>query len=847
MPQTINGIGTWYHGKTDIHRLKGVCEFCGNMGELTSYDTTLYFVVFFIPVIPITKYRILEDCPSCQKHRIIKARQWKELKEATTNEVMAKLEANPRDKAALLEALDAVIGYQEKPLLDKLIPLTQPFNDDADVQAKLAACYNYFSMREEATEAYKRSLLAEDRPETRESLAFNLLRAGQPEEAYSLARHVMEEKKREKIYLPFLLIDTYQSQGKHQQALDLLDELEEAFPELAQDKDVKKLRAQSNKYLASGKPVKRATLVDSSRGGVQQGSNFSKWVPILIASFLIIGYFARTFYLGENCSVYLLNGASKPYEVKVQDKTYILQPGSPQLIQVPEGELVVESTQKDYDIPPVKCKVETNFWSRVFKRPVFVVNPDEAAVLSSETSIYAKHPPKPPPPVYIDAKSFHVIDEPDYTFTDFPDSIQVKGNSSITKKRLGVFRFADSTELLSYLQTQVKDAGQVNNKVKRLLMINPNDYILLGWLQRRLNIDEQMKLLQTKLDVEPLLVDWHRAYQDLCFRMKPPRDVRSEYEKRLASASPATKANTVYLLGRVTDEPESITLFREAANLQVPSFFAVYALGNRALLGGDFAEAKKWAEKLQFLDARHLYTMKLTTDVLMATRKYGELEQWTGSQSRAAPGDVKQVLEKFRSALFQGNSDAANQSRQQILAEVRREAPDKVSIIETVLALHECEIQGNAQAYLKMSKGDPNPTDPFIVAILKNDVSDAEQKAKLRDGGEDDSFLLNTSLLYLLARKHQDQKLMDHCWEDMVEDIRTTSRTSKPLIEMLDGKKPFEFEAAQNAFFAVDEKRGVLLVLADRYPSHAARLKALAKKLDFQRDAYSMAIDALVK
>ncbi len=845
MPQTINGIGTWYYGKTDIHRLKGVCEFCGNMGELSSYDTTLYFVVVFIPVIPITKYRVLEECPSCQKHRVIKARQWKELKEATINEVMAKLEANPRDKVALLEALDAVIGYQEKPLLDKLVPITHNFNDDADVQAKLAACYNYFSLREEATEAYKRSLLAEDRPETRENLAFNLLRAGQPEEAYSLARHVIEEKKREKLYLPFLLIDTYQSQGKHQQALDLLDELEEAFPELAQDKDVKKLRAQSNKYLASGKPVKRATLVDSSRGGVQQGSNLSKWVPILIASFLIIGYFARTFYLGENCSVYLLNGAGKPYEVKVQDKTYILQPGSPQLIQVPEGELVVESTEKNYQIPPVTCKVETNFWSRCFKRPVFVVNPDEAAVLSSETSIYAKNPPKPPPPVYIDAKSFHVVDEPDYLFTDFPDSIQVKGNSSITKKRLGVFRIADSTELLSYLQTQVKDAVQLTNRVKRLLMINPNDYILLGWLQRRLSMEEQMKFLQTMLGEEPFLVDWHRAYQDLCFRLKPPRDVRSEYEKRVAQASPATKANALYLLGRVTDEPEGIALFRQAATMQQPSFFAVYALGNRALLGGDFAEAQKWVEQLQFLDVKHHYTKKLTTDVLMATQKYSELEQWTSSPAQTMDGHLEQQFLRYRAALLQRQSEAAKQAKQQILVEFRRTDPDKIGLVETALALQECVVLGDSATYLNLTKKESSPADPFIVAILKNDFSDAEQKAKMRDEGE--HFLLNTSLLYLMARKHNDQKVMDHCWEDIVADIRTTLRTAKPLIEMLDGKKPFQFEAAQNAIFAVEEKRALLLVLADRYPMQAGPLKALAKKLNFQHDTYSMAIDALVK
>ncbi len=59
MPSVINGIGTWYYGKRNIHRFRAGCEFCNRVGDLESYDTTLYFVVVFIPVIPIGKKRIL--------------------------------------------------------------------------------------------------------------------------------------------------------------------------------------------------------------------------------------------------------------------------------------------------------------------------------------------------------------------------------------------------------------------------------------------------------------------------------------------------------------------------------------------------------------------------------------------------------------------------------------------------------------------------------------------------------------------------------------------------------------------------------------------------------------------
>ena len=54
MPTVHDGIGTWYYGKRRIHRYKSTCSFCQRVGELESYDTTLYFVIFMIPLIPLS-------------------------------------------------------------------------------------------------------------------------------------------------------------------------------------------------------------------------------------------------------------------------------------------------------------------------------------------------------------------------------------------------------------------------------------------------------------------------------------------------------------------------------------------------------------------------------------------------------------------------------------------------------------------------------------------------------------------------------------------------------------------------------------------------------------------------
>ena len=80
MPTVINGIGTWYYGKKRIHTIRETCEFCGHPSDLSSYDTSLFFVVFFIPIIPLQRLRVIRSCAACQKHRLISLAKWEQAK-----------------------------------------------------------------------------------------------------------------------------------------------------------------------------------------------------------------------------------------------------------------------------------------------------------------------------------------------------------------------------------------------------------------------------------------------------------------------------------------------------------------------------------------------------------------------------------------------------------------------------------------------------------------------------------------------------------------------------------------------------------------------------------------------
>jgi tetratricopeptide (TPR) repeat protein len=848
MPHTINGIGTWYYGKRDIHRIKSTCEQCDKLGELASYDTTLYFVVFFVPVIPLQNYRVIEDCPHCQRHRVLKSKEWNRLKEEGRAECLAALEANPRDREKMKAAIGHAHSFQDAAFLDQLKPHAERFQEDAEVQAQLGGAMSYFSRRQEATEAYKLSLLAEDKPEVRRLLAINLLRQGDPDQAEPLARHVMEEKLAEHMYLPILLVETYQTQGKHQQALDVLQEIEEAFPEVLKDKYFKKLRADSTRYLDSGKALRRATLVDGSNSGTSQGSNASRWIPIILGIALLTGYLGRTIWLGMNSPIYLVNGGSRPYQVTIQGTTYTLAPGRPSLAHVTEGDVTVEIVDASLGIPAVPVKVETPFFTRAFSRPLVVVNPDETAMLSQETCLYAQHPPPSPPGTTLPFKAVHQMTEPDYVFEEFPPQISVKGNKTITKTRVGIERPTSTTNHLRELEFEVPDQAQLVARIKRLAQIDPNDNQYIHWLSSRLAPEAMIAFTKPRLnqpETQTVLVEWHRSYQEACARMKPPVDVTAEYRERLAKSNDQCRRQHQYLLGRITNDPEGFELIRQAAQGERPCFQAVNTVGQRAMQTGEFEEAARWAEKLRELDPANPVTKLLMTEQLTARRKYKELADHLDSMSYPDPFEKMMATFKiYQVALLRNDADRAARVKAEVTATLRRAVPDELKMIETLLAATEAVTQGDTARFLEIQSAE-HARPHIAVPLLRKDLPAAINMVEKTENT--DRLFLSQCLVYLLARQLKNEEVATQYWNKILEKQRLNSRTNKAFLSSLEGKTPFTMALVNGAYTSTDEKRALLLVLADRFPAEATPLRQLADKLNFQLDAFALVIKTWLK
>src|ERR1043166_5397342 len=110
VPYTLNGIGTRYVGAKNRSATVGDCESCKKSATLSSYDTREWFCFAYIPLIPLTKYRILNDCSRRGRHRRLKSAAFQESvnqKLAPLREAIRRSPRDPQPYAALVHTLVA--------------------------------------------------------------------------------------------------------------------------------------------------------------------------------------------------------------------------------------------------------------------------------------------------------------------------------------------------------------------------------------------------------------------------------------------------------------------------------------------------------------------------------------------------------------------------------------------------------------------------------------------------------------------------------------------------------------------------------------------------------------------
>jgi tetratricopeptide (TPR) repeat protein len=841
MPFTVNGIGTWYYGKRRIHTYDGTCQFCGSAGTLSSYDTTLFFVVVFVPVIPIGRKRILEECPSCRKHRVLGLKQWEATKEADVAAALDRLRRDPGDRDAAVRGIVLAAGYQDEPLLTEIVQqCAGAHRRDASFQAQLGDTYAYFARWPQAEEAYRASLHAEENESVREALTWALLKQGRPLEARPYLKHVLSGKKQQSAYLIFYLIAGYQAEGLHDEALELMDARDMAFPAQASLKECQRQRKTSIRNRATRKRIGGVSLKEGGGRGYREG-NWTASLPRWIAALVFIGalgsYLGSAAWIGQARKVHLVNGTRKPYTVSVAGADFVLAPGSVKPVRVAEGEIEVLFADAKLGLSPVRAHIETSFWSRPFASHAFIINPDQTALIVQEQTIYAANPQQalqPPPPVFHFGQAFYQISGMDYEFEAFPQTLSVKGSQTITKTRVGLGPSLPDDARVNWIMQRVPDAEQIQF-CERVLRLDPSNWQLLYLLTTRVDAARMRKILEARLDDRPILVEWHRAYQSTMEKAEPGTDLRPRYEKLLAETN--GHADALYLLGRAEpDLDKGEKLFRQAAEADPPSGYALYGLGYRALSEGRFPEAVVTLEKAMKLLTDKMLCRPVYRDSLLAAKEYDRLLADLRADLQTPDRKLTALIGICRVHAIRGEKAEA---RAALAQAVQTSAPEAQLLVRNALESSLCCWENDVDGYLKAAA----PAGSFETVFLQGQLQLAADLIATGPKQDADAF---HGLLYLEAKRTGDKDRADVHWQALLRNLKSGGRDERRFAEGLElPKLPSDFPW-QRLPLDPRVKRVLLRVLAERHPGQAKAITELADKLDYQHDAISLCLRKVV-
>ncbi len=846
MPTTYNGIGTRYAGRRNEERREAACHSCGRLVNLTSYDTRLWFVILFIPVIPLARKRILDECPVCRRHYAIDAEKWETQKQLGISGAMDTYEASPTPEAAMELHQTMLNFHQRAQAAEFRRGMVEKFGENAHVRAYLGEALTRVGNAAEGAPHFARALeLRPDLPEARVGVARQHLGAQRLDDARGLL-DFLEKPGAEHLYSlePLeILADAYRAAGQHAPALELYQRLLAGLPAIGQVPAFRKKVQLSEKALrpaATMLPKRKRSLKNlwRSAGGLLRAAGFVGLILLLIgAGFIIANEYNR-----RHRTIYVINATDADTSVIVrgagEDQTVRLarmRPGDAkpnmQEIVLPEGHYHVliggEKTEEfDWD-------VRTEYWDRWGGKNVWLLNVRGAALLLSEHVTYRRDPPPPTFELHFGrtAEALSGITNP---FTVLPASLQMKSGEERVLTRLDFFP-GEPSGLLGALALQHREAEAFD---------------LAEWMLRRNAADETMlqnyvalaaqahqtpraeRLLRTGLAVRPVNIPWHREYQNLHMNRADEAALAAEYDGLLA-AQPENSA-LLYLRGRIG--PDGGAFFERAHRADPMNPYANFALGYDRLAMADAAGARPLLESALAALPESVQFAQLLWQCRLALGETAALE----AEARAAIAREPLAIGASQRLIDALAAQGKNADALKIAASYARAAaqlpPEERTQLHATVRRHALYATGDFAALEKDAAPDRTPAGrrALLQALIEQGrAAEAVKLQPLTAANVEDA--LHCLLVSLALRQAGDAATADAWLERGVQLLSASSKAEQNFARILRDSAPPN--PAELAALKTDTmgKAIVLATLAAQHPEQRAELHALVRKLPLAR------------
>jgi tetratricopeptide (TPR) repeat protein len=553
MPSTINGIGTRYYGKKNLEKSRGVCEGCHQAGELETYETRLWFVVIFVPIIAET------------------------------------LEEQRDDPEAGLQMLHTLAGFRKSEQATKLARLLKTRHPDhADLQYNVGSWLDFAGEKDEAGECFARAFeLDPEKQDYKRAFGIALAQQGKVEQAHELLA-VFEPPSRH--YDPGTLVflaQQSQAHGDPQRAVDILRKVLKATPGWAKEKWIRRLvKDCEQKVGAEESMLPRRSLLKSK----------AFWVVATLL-LVLLGTSAASLLIAANRTLYIVNGSKEAMTVEIDGQTVV---GALSKATVPlgEGTHSWKLTDPKAIAGAGRFTMSTSFASRFSDSPVFVLDPGRVTVVIQEIAFYgAQHVHQKMAHNFHVGEDFIFYPDIDLVLEPFPQTVRVKSGDA-SRTRVDAL-LGDPHAAIHFVSHELPASTSLSF-CERHLNLSPTDKELLDTYAALTTRNDQEQRLYEFLKAGagrvPVEVEWHRRLQGAMQKLNLFDELMSDYDT-LVERFPKD-STALYLRGRIEPDLQAATDYFVRSTAEDPmNPWPVYSQAFSLLSLGEFTKARDFCQQ----------------------------------------------------------------------------------------------------------------------------------------------------------------------------------------------------------------------------------------------------------
>ncbi len=841
MPSTVNGIGTHYYGKQNVQVRQGVCQSCHDETTLSSYNTRLWFVIVFIPIIPLGRKRIMDKCSRCQRHWAAQADEWEMSRQLQISGAMERFRSQPTPEVAL-EVHGSLLSFHQHDEATRLRDgVLEQFPDSASLRAGLASHLEQTGNWAGATPLYEAAFsLNPDDPAARSGVAVRHIQTGMLDEARELLDFLDKPGSSQLYSLEPLdqLAGAMQTAGRHEEAVQLCERLLSELPEIGKSAQFRKFVLKSEKLAGREQtilPMKEFSLRGLFRAGSGQFANWQRQAAIgaVIAAVVIFAASGLNEYWRRNRDLHVVSSFAVPALISIDGAApvSISQRGTIRLAEGTHRAVITGAIEDE-----VSFEVRTGYFERFSSDPVWLLNVGGDSVLIDEKIFYAVVPVEPQRRVVFGTK-FEYFAHVDYPFTQPPQTLQVdsKKRDAVTKTHLELVTLTDEQRISAALSQLPPDVGFPIAE-RRLASMPETVMSLEGYVQaaqKQHQEDRAERFFQSGLERQPVSIVWHRAYSNLRDSAASEAKLVEYYDQRLKS-DPQNGA-LLYLRGRVTPQcRESREYFQQSAAAQPDLGWPWFALGGDAVSRGEWVLADEYLAKAKERNMDPVMLDSLSSDVQLALGRAVPLEHESRAKLKSEDFRTSLVaMLNLADALATQEQVAAAQSAISIWEQQRTQDGSGVEPYKASLRGYVEYMCGNFAAVPQSTVSFSHEGGPayFHALLATNRFDEALAIANVPEAAKDGWLALAMSAAYSVAfdTEHAD------VWRETACVILEQGKSDDLMAaSLLRRAEPPTQNECDEVMLSFNQKRTFLLALVAKYPTQR-ELAEMLKTLNVSR------------